>query len=264
MYQAVVILLETLTADNMSRGSPRVVVAAMVTVSVLYFLIPKSGEKARVMTRVQARKPLVEISDCGFADWEGCWPKPLPPPVAVLPPPPPPPRRLTHGALQDSASVQARLPPPPGVRVASPPPPPPPVADTASPPLPTRLARADSPPPSGALEPGCDSDGECSVDALVRRHKQQNTVVVTFGNSRQRHFTENWVAHLQELGVGGLLVGMMNMQRTDVLYRKFATQLRAQGVGVYTVNSPQVKVQPQGGRWFHVIPLIRVLRGIQT
>jgi hypothetical protein len=51
--------------------------------------------------------------------------------------------------------------------------------------------------------PGCRSDGECSVEALVRMHAVDNTVVVTFGNDKQRHFTENWVYHLQQLGVGG-------------------------------------------------------------
>lgn len=103
----------------------------------------------------------------------------------------------------------------------------------------------------------CDELGECSVEALVHLHAEQNTVVVTFGNSRQRHFTENWVYHLQLVGVGGLLVGMMNARSTDPTYRAFALKLRAQGVGVYTVNSPEVSIQPQGGRWFHVLPLIR-------
>ena len=28
-------------------------------------------------------------------------------------------------------------------------------------------------------------------------------------------------------------------------------------MGVYTVNSPEVAVQPQGGRWFHVLPLLQ-------
>ena len=26
---------------------------------------------------------------------------------------------------------------------------------------------------------------------------------------------------------------------------------------MYTVNSPEVAVQPQGGRWFHVLPLLQ-------
>ena len=50
---------------------------------------------------------------------------------------------------------------------------------------------------------------------------------------------------------------MMNMQPTQPTYVALAGRLRAQGVGVYTVNSEEVKIQPQGGRWFHVLPLLR-------
>ena len=39
--------------------------------------------------------------------------------------------------------------------------------------------------------------------ALVRAHAVDNTVVGTFGNERQKHFTLNWVHHLQQIGVGG-------------------------------------------------------------
>ena len=112
-------------------------------------------------------------------------------------------------------------------------------------------------PPPSPDRSGCGADGECTVEALVRLHAVDNTVVVTFGNDRQRHFTENWVYHMQQLGVGGMLVGMMNMQPTQPTYVALATKLRAQGVGVYTVNSYEVKIQPQGGRWFHVLPLLR-------
>jgi hypothetical protein len=104
-------------------------------------------------------------------------------------------------------------------------------------------------PPSDAAAPllpeGCGADGECTVEALVRKYAVDNTVVVTFGNDKQRHFTENWVYHLQQLGVGGLLVGMMSMQPSQPTYVTLAARLRAQGVGVYTVNSAQVAVQPQ-------------------
>ena len=93
--------------------------------------------------------------------------------------------------------------------------------------------------------------------ALVRAHAVDNTVVVTFGNERQKHFTLNWVHHLQQIGVGGLLVGMMNSKPAAPKYVQIARSLRAHGVGVYTVNSAEVKRQPQGGRWFHVLPLLR-------
>ena len=95
------------------------------------------------------------------------------------------------------------------------------------------------------------------VAQLVRAHAVDNTIVVTFSNDRQRHITENWVYHLQQLGVGGLLVGMMNMQPEQPSYVALAQKLRAKGVGVYTVNSREVRTQPQGGRWFHVLPLLR-------
>ncbi len=94
------------------------------------------------------------------------------------------------------------------------------------------------------------------VAELVRSHAVDNTVVVTFSNDRQRHITENWVYHWQQLRVQGLLVGMMNMRVSQPEYIALAQRLRALGVGVYTVNSKEVRVQPQGGRWFHVLPLL--------
>ena len=98
---------------------------------------------------------------------------------------------------------------------------------------------------------------DAAVAQLVRAHAVDNTIVLTFSNDRQRHITENWVYHLQQLSVGGLLVGMMNMQPEQPTYVALAKTLRAQGVGVYTVNSREVRIQPQGGRWFHVLPLLR-------
>ena len=91
----------------------------------------------------------------------------------------------------------------------------------------------------------------------MRRHAVDNTVVVTFGNMRQAHLTENWVYHLRRVGVRGMLVGMMNMRASSPQYVRLAAYLRDLGVGVYTVNSPEVHRQPQGGRWFHVLPLLR-------
>ena len=125
----------------------------------------------------------------------------------------------------------------------------------APPPPPSPLQALQ--PPSHVMADGCDPDGECPIPTLVRRHAENNTIIVTFGNKRQKHFSENWVKVLQSLGVGGLLVGMMNMQRTDPVYRSFAAMLRSRGVGVYTVNSYEVKAKPQGGRWFHVLPLLQ-------
>ena len=83
-----------------------------------------------------------------------------------------------------------------------------------------------------------------------------NTVIVTFGNLRQKRFTENWVQALTHLGIGGLLVGMMNMSPSALADAAFARELRARGVGVYPINSAEVRIQPQGGRWFHVLPLL--------
>ena len=214
--------------DGMSGGSaasapPRSLLALAVVILTLYLLSP-SAAIARVHTVLQPpQRTLVESIEmpCIFAN---------------CPPPPPPPKFIA--GLQPVED----LPPPPQQLAASPPPP----RTLASPP----------PSPSPTLEPGCESNGECSVDALVRLHAVDNTVVVTFGNMRQSHFTENWVYHLRRLGVGGLLVGMMNMRADQQRYVRLAGQLRPLGVGVYTVNSPEVKKQPQGGRWFHVLPLL--------
>ena len=104
----------------------------------------------------------------------------------------------------------------------------------------------------------CDPYGQCiSVAELVQRFAVDNTIVVTFGNSKQAAFSENWVHHMQKLGVRGLLVGMMNMNATMGTYVTLSARLRARGVGVYLVNSPQVAMRPQGGRWTHVLPLLR-------
>ena len=55
----------------------------------------------------------------------------------------------------------------------------------------------------------CGAPDDCRVEQLVRHYAVDNTVMVTFGNARQRHFTANWVYHLQAVGVSaGLLVGM--------------------------------------------------------
>ena len=45
------------------------------------------------------------------------------------------------------------------------------------------------------------------------------------------------------------MVGMMSMQPSQPTYVALAARLRAQGVGVYTVNSPEVAVQPQVRAW---------------
>jgi hypothetical protein len=105
---------------------------------------------------------------------------------------------------------------------------------------------------------GGETSAECSAAVLVRHYAVEDTVIVSFGNARQRHFTSNWVYHLQRSGVNtGILVGMMNTLPHDPLYRPFASHLRARGVGVYCVNSAEVRLSPQGGRWFHVLPLLR-------
>lgn len=117
---------------------------------------------------------------------------------------------------------------------------------------PAASARA---PPAGC---GGTTSAECSADVLVRHYAVEGTVVVSFGNARQRHFTANWVYHLQRSRVrAGIVVGMMNMLPADTLYVPFASHLRARGVGVYCVNSAEVRLSPQGGRWFHVLPLLR-------
>ena len=97
------------------------------------------------------------------------------------------------------------------------------------------------------------------VATLVRQHSVANTIIVTFTNDRQMHFTLNWARHWKRMAGlrAGLLVGTMNMRDTDALYRMFAARLQEWGVGTYTVNSAEVRIQPQGGRWFHVLPLLR-------
>ena len=119
------------------------------------------------------------------------------------------------------------------------------------------VGRVDVPP----LAPPVCGDG-CSVAQLVAHYSVANTIIATFTNERQMHFTDNWVAAWREVNGGagpaaGLLVACMNVQPGQRAYAAFAGRLRAQGVGVYTANSDEVRRQPQGGRWFHVLPLLR-------
>ena len=99
--------------------------------------------------------------------------------------------------------------------------------------------------------------GAASVADLVRRHAHDNSIVATFTNAMQFHVTRNWVEHLQKLNLRGILVGVMNVKDTDPNYQAFRNELIQNNVGVYTVNSPQVALNPQGGRWFHVLPLLQ-------
>ena len=143
------------------------------------------------------------------------------------------------------------------------------IAQAALPPSDSPPRPVDALPPSPALVPmrgkrrlpppsDCDDYGECqSVTELARQYAVDNTLVVTFGNDKQAQFSVNWVYHMQRLGVKGLLVGMMNMNASMPSFVRLASRLRASGVGVYLVNSPEVRVRPQGGRWTHVLPLLR-------
>ena len=98
-----------------------------------------------------------------------------------------------------------------------------------------------------------------SLSKLVAEHAVDNTIIATFSNARQLDIMHNWIYHLQMLPHlrAGLLVGLMNMKRGEPNYVTAAAALRATGVGIYAVNSPEVKNHPQGGRWFHVLPLLR-------
>ena len=71
-------------------------------------------------------------------------------------------------------------------------------------------------------------DSSTKVCITTRRLVRQRQHSKYFADDKQRHFTENWVYHLQQLGVGGLLVGMMSMTPSQPTYVALATQLRAQ------------------------------------
>ena len=220
----------------------------------VYLLSPTAAVR-RVHTFIPQRSlgvSLADVADCGLL---GCPPPPPPEDGSIAmgmasgPTHPPAVTRGSRTHHMDDLTALSFLSTPPSPAV---------LASTASP-LVLQEGKRLWPPVKKSTGPalGCDANGECSVEALVARHAVDNTVVATFGNARQVHFTENWVYHLRRLGVGGLLVGMMNMQHTQPRYVRVATKLRALGVGVYTVNSYEVKRQPQGGRWFHVLPLLR-------
>lgn len=71
------------------------------------------------------------------------------------------------------------------------------------------------------------------------------------------HFTLNWATHLRSAGVRGVLVGIMNTPAARV-FERASTLLGALDATVYACpSSSESKAQPQGGRWFHLLPLLR-------
>ena len=94
------------------------------------------------------------------------------------------------------------------------------------------------------------------VASLVRRTAVDNTIIATFTDHRQHRFAVNWAAHLQGAHVGGVLVGLMLMRQGTAQYQRAERELRMRGAAVYPVLSVMAARNPQGGRWFSVLPLL--------
>ena len=91
---------------------------------------------------------------------------------------------------------------------------------------------------------------------LTARTAAEGTVHATFTTAETIHFTLNWAKHLRAAGVRGVLVGIMNAPAARI-FERASTRLRALGAAVYAcASSRESKAQPQGGRWFHLLPLL--------
>lgn len=92
----------------------------------------------------------------------------------------------------------------------------------------------------------------------MARVSVDSTVVATFTTTNNAHFASNWARHLRDVGVRGLIVGLMSVRPRSAPFTTIARQLREVGVeGVYACWSPEALVNPQGGRWFHLGQLLR-------
>ena len=92
----------------------------------------------------------------------------------------------------------------------------------------------------------------------MARVSVDSTVVATFTTTNNAHFASNWARHLRDVGVRGLIVGLMSVRPRSAPFTTIAKQLREVGVeGVYACWSPEALVNPQGGRWFHLGQLLR-------
>ena len=90
----------------------------------------------------------------------------------------------------------------------------------------------------------------------MQTHAVGNTVVATFSDLQHLHWTLNWAQHLHRAGVRGLLVGIFNVNPASTPFQNAARQLREFGAIAYAVLSRAARLSPQGGRWFHVMPLL--------
>ena len=95
------------------------------------------------------------------------------------------------------------------------------------------------------------------VRHLVSQRAVNNTVVVSFTSHNTLQFALNWAAHLSAAGVRGLLVGFLQARPGGRPLLELAARLKPFGAVPYAAISPQAGASSQGGRWFHVLPLLR-------
>ena len=95
-----------------------------------------------------------------------------------------------------------------------------------------------------------------TVRATVARHAVNNTVVCTFSNSKALRFAINWARRLHTLGVRGLLVGLLGMRAGTHAFEASLRAVRPFGVAGFSAISDAAMISAQGGRWFHVLPLL--------
>ena len=92
---------------------------------------------------------------------------------------------------------------------------------------------------------------------LVSRNAVDNTIVVTFANVKALSFAVNWAAHLHRAGVRGLLVGLLQASPATQTFAGMNLALRPYGAIGFSAVSKEAGSNAQGGRWFHVLPLLR-------
>ncbi|KAL1510943.1 hypothetical protein AB1Y20_005771 [Prymnesium parvum] len=104
---------------------------------------------------------------------------------------------------------------------------------------------------AGAMAPAM-AGTMAGVEEAARLSAANGTVFATFTSAEMVAFTLNWCKHLRRLGVLSPLVGVMG----PPLPRLPAERLRALGAVLYRARAAESELQRQGGRWFHLLPLL--------
>jgi hypothetical protein len=93
---------------------------------------------------------------------------------------------------------------------------------------------------------------------FFRKHAHDGTITTCFADYQLFPFAINWARHLRHAGVRGVIVGLFQTaQSSGRRFEPLARELSRWGAATYPVHSsPELQANAQGGRWFHVLPLL--------